>query len=426
MQSYRQFFDFLKTFTMARILALGFLTVGINFLAHAQNEPRTDSRAEGFTFKIDAGFSLLQELKRPGSSQADVMHPTLAATQPRTLGISLFRITADLHSENGSGVFFVLRPDSQIYSSNPNREADFRSGNPYRLSPSLKLLDQYYVYIDPLPQMKLLFGVFDRLDYNERAYDDVIDFAGQVKFPRKFSAIYLNWNECSNTPTVSLPKPSCSLSYDIFGFQGDDDRGDFYAKSDKSFDTAATALNPYQGAAARLKWQSDFFSSALMMGFANRTETESKVSRQFLQAPINFNFSVGNFLQNTTLDLRFEKENFTSEKYNLDDTTQKSAELAHVFLINKEMGILASGRYGESDRNVLVANLAPVRTQLKYRQIEFGLQHFIHKDLKITALGTSELQLVSDDKGSSGGLIASDGKDSGNQSRFLLDLRYSR
>ena len=422
MDAYRQIFDFHKRFMPARILALGFLTLAASSTAWSQMEPKIAGKSESFVYSLDAGFSLLQEIKKPGTGDDNALKTTHKMTQPRTLGLSLFKLSADLHSQYGSGVAFVLRPDVTIYSQNPNRDVDFRSGQPYRKAPSLKLLDQYQIYIDPIEQMKIHFGVFDQLNFNRTSYFDVIGFTGEVILPRKFSAVFINWGECSNIPTVSKPTPSCDLSYDLFVFQGDDDRAETHLPSDKTFDSAPTANDPYQGLAGRIFWQKHFFSTGILLSFINRAEVDAKIARQSLQSITNFTYDIWSLSQRTSFDLRYEKETFTSDVNSLEDLAQNSLELSHAFDVNNESAVLAAFRYGTSERRDGILK----KNQFKFRQIEIGLQHIIHKDLKISALATSEIHSVASDAETVGALVASDGSRRSNLSRFLLDLRYSK
>lgn len=392
-------------------------------------EETKDVRATTLSYGVDAALTYIDVFRRP--DPAAVRAPTnepLAIEQPRVLGLKQLKLRLDWATIDGATLGLTLRPDAANHAQaadagSPVRETDTRAGDTYRPMPTVRLLDAYQLTIKPGTSLDLSLGVFEQLIADQRAYPEVLGFGLDVKFPAKFSAMRVHYQQNAKDPATAVSAPS-TLHADVYVLQGDDDRAEAQGGRDQSFDKAPVARDPYYGAAVQFGWiAGPRFELALLGGYGDSSVAGGRRNEVYMESAATTLLPVAGRDVKFVLDLKDARERWKGDGLSIAGREQRSAGLSTSVPTVPGFWYLLGGRYGVSERPLSDTQQDEKRS-VKGFLVETGVLSQVGKGLTIEFMVNQEKRTTIDAAGGKVGAFVDEDGDHGTLRRLGLTLRY--
>ncbi len=397
-------------------------------VANAADEAK-EVRATTLFYEVDAALTYIDAARRPAPAAVRQPSPAPAMIeQPRVLGLKHLRVRLDWATTAGASLRLVLRPDAANHAQaadagSPVRETDTRSGDPYRPMPTVRLLDAYQLTIKPGTSLDLALGVFEDLVSEQGAYPDVMAFGLEVKFPSKFSAMRVHYQQNAKDPVTAVASPS-GLHADVYVLQGDDDRAEAQGGRDQSFDKAPVGRDPYYGAAMQFGWiAGPRFELNLLGGYGDSSVAGGRRNDVYMQGAATTVLPLFGRDIKLVLDLKDAREKWKGDDLDIVGREQRSAGLTSSVLTVPGFWYLLGGRFGSSDRPLSDADQSEKRA-VKGFLMETGFLSRVGTGLTLEFIVNQEKRTTTDAAGDRVGAFVDDDGDHGTLRRLGLTLSY--
>lgn len=412
-------------------MVLLFGLVAPNIMAESSGEHVAESHQH--KYQIEARLSYIDRLTSPSQINAVKSDKaSLAVSNPRSLGLTKFRIGSDWHLPYQSALKVVFRPDafieSEQSSDQPAREFDSRSGEPYRAMPEIYLLDSYLIEKKFGSSFSLEAGVLERHVFRHMAYRPALEFGLLVRMPQKFATLHGRWQNFQRSYIRAQPKPESGFAFDIFVIQGDGDRVELRRRQDDSYDEAPTAEDAIYGLAVGLaRVDAGINRFGVIAGNVDNRMSQQKESEGSEQGELVYGKRNETYVQvfndtffdivgrstKASLDLRYSKEKWKGQGIHVNSRLHQSYSLTFSTEVMTSHWICYGAHLGRSK----MSN----DSIIKGYQFDLGYRLALSQGLRAEFTVSEEKR---QDEHGKGAYINAQGEDKSKLQRFALELSY--
>ncbi len=344
--------------------------------------------------------------------------------QTRTLGLTYLRLSMTGEFYKSSSLTLDLRPDARLYRGEENqlREFDSRSGDVYRPATKLYFLNTYELKKQIGEQFHLSYGVFSDLAPYRTSYVPVLMFGLLTILPQKVSALKMSWSQLSLGADTTSQRRSEGLSYNLYGFQGREDRSEVYGGDKESFDKAPATADPHVGVALDVAWiLSQTLEFSLLTGLVDTKEETGRVSETFVQLISAWDTLL--FARKTllTVDLRYASEKWDGTLDKPEPLDQWSSSMTAKWSAFPSISLFSGAHYGLSQRH-LSSNREKTAEITGY-QVDLGFQYQFDQSFEYSLFVSHESRQIDQESGKTGGFVNEE-KDFKELRRVALEFRY--
>lgn len=239
---------------MKKITSILFTSV----LSFASLPASAEANDQQFLYRAETSFRYSDKLINPTSQINGPVHDlSLKQQSRRALGLTKAKLFLNWINNDKTSLNLALRPDYNLYQDalGVDREFDSRSGNVFRESSTLKLLDSYSVLVKAGDSFLFELGVFDSMSPTLMAYESILEFGLNVRFVRKFSGMKVIWKIDNEGFAHSQPTTVLGKRFTLMVFQADNDRNEKMEGNNSTFDVSPTSQDPHKGVGLGYNWR---------------------------------------------------------------------------------------------------------------------------------------------------------------------------
>ena len=338
----------------------------------AKKAAANDVAESGFNYNLNLDLSYIDLLRRPNTSGGSLPgvisvpqessqfadQPTISALTPqRTLGLKQLRMDLSWVEMDRTILEVTLRPDAELKryqdSNEVAKEYDTRSGQVYKQTSAIHLLDSYRLSILQGNSLVFTFGVLDELTPYYTSYPTPLTFGLMTMLPQKCSAIKILLKERDVAEPTAQPKTPSTLVGSISIFEGDRDRGELITYQDRTYDRATSDQDPYRGIAVSTAVIPDSSNEyGVFAGFHDTRTTNGKENETFYQVFASTIIRTQNKPLKISLDTRYSRTSWDNTDTRVRTLEQLSASLTGSYKLLTNQWLALGGHVGKSDQHI--------------------------------------------------------------------------
>lgn len=394
--------------------------------------------APSIHFDIDAKLVYIEAFSGGSSSMIEpnavIDQGWASKAEPvRTLGLGHMKVGLEYSAAKYSSLRMGLRPDANIDADgNANSGFDSRAGSTYRESEKIKLLDTYQLVLNVKDSFRAEVGVFDSFNASYVAFDPLLEFGLNVRFPRKFSGLKLIGNFKNIAPNEAQPVET-GLQTELVVFQGDGDRVEESGALEQHFDEAPMARDPYVGGALSNDWTpSAYLRASLLVGFLESAYDPTGLSNESFGAfSLGWDLPFGSRWVKVAFSFRYSKEKWRVDDVDIESLVQQSAALSSAIQMTELSHLHLALHTGRSERHRFSSGVDGTITTDTSRvnpysglQIDLGADYVLAERLNLQLALSQEDRTSEDADGGNVGGFDNGTKTEDSIRRLAIGLKY--